>query len=224
MTSATRQLCITIVAFCALPLVAQEHGSHSSSSAAAPSASRTIRGGGSLSGSVRISGGAPSTGARGNGHHHSRFQNGYGSYSYGGYGYGYGTPIELPYDSEYDQMEGRGTFDQQQPQQAPDNRVGPTVFEYNGRASDVGNGPIEQRAAARESGEAAPQPQSTNTPTVLVFRDGHQQEVANYAIAGNKLIVLGDKTERIQLSDLDLSATAKANEDRGVDFKMPHQG
>lgn len=220
MMSGTRQFCVTILMLGTLPLFAQEHGSHNSSSAATPSASRAMHGG-SLSGRVRISSGAQSAGTRSNGHHHSHLQSGYGGF---GYGYGWGTPIQLPYDSEYDQIEGRGTFDQMQAEQAPDNRVGPTIFEYNGRAPGAANRPIEQRVDAAEPTEAGPQAQPSETPTVLVFRDGHQQEVENYAIAGNKLIVLGEKTERIQLSDLDLNATAKANEDRGVDFKMPHQG
>jgi hypothetical protein len=217
MTSGTRQFCIALLAIGTLPLLAQEHGSHSSSSAAAPSASRAMHGGGSLSGSVRISGGTANTGSRSVGHHRGHLQGGYGSY-------GWGAPLELPYDSEYGQMEGRGTFEQGQAEPAPDTRVGPTVFEYNGRASAAGNQPVEQSAATLEPQPAEGGSQSSTTPTVLVFRDGHQQEVENYAIAGNKLIVVGDKTERIQLSDLDLNATAKANEDRGVDFKMPHQG
>jgi hypothetical protein len=143
-----------------------------------------------------------------------------------GYTYGWGTPVELPYDSEYDQLEGRGTFDQGQQPEAPDNRVGPTIFEHNGQVSGAVADSRYAGPRNLDRGEtaSAPKHESSTEAAVLVFRDGHQQEVENYAIAGNKLIVLGEKTERIQLSDLDLNATAKANEDRGVDFKMPHQG
>jgi hypothetical protein len=63
--------------------------------------------------------------------------------------------------------------------------------------------------------------------TVLVFRDQHQQEVQNYAIVGQTLWNFAPQhTQRIPLSDLDLVATAKANDERGVDFRVPgtHEG
>ena len=73
-----------------------------------------------------------------------------------------------------------------------------------------------------------PQPrqeQRAETPapaTVLVFRDQHKQEVQNYAIVGTTLWVFGTpRTQKIPLSDLDLAATLKANDDRGVDFRVP---
>jgi hypothetical protein len=57
---------------------------------------------------------------------------------------------------------------------------------------------------------------------VLVFKDGHQLEVANYAIVGSTLYDLtGGRRQKIPLADLDLTATAKQNEDRGVDFRIP---
>ncbi len=60
-----------------------------------------------------------------------------------------------------------------------------------------------------------------NEPTVLVFRDGHQQEVTNYAIMGQTVYVLDDRTQKIPLANLDVSATVKANDDRGMEFKIP---
>ncbi len=58
--------------------------------------------------------------------------------------------------------------------------------------------------------------------TVLVFRDQHKQEVRNYAIVGQTLWNFApDHTQKIPLSDLDLPATTKANDERGVDFRLP---
>lgn len=66
-----------------------------------------------------------------------------------------------------------------------------------------------------ERTEAAP-------ATVLVFRDQHQQEVQNYAIVGQTLWNFAPQhTQKIALSDLDLPATAKANDERGVNFRVP---
>jgi hypothetical protein len=59
-------------------------------------------------------------------------------------------------------------------------------------------------------------------PTVLVFRDQRKKEVQNYAIVGQTLWNFAPQhTEKIPLSDLDLPATAKANDERGVDFRIP---
>ena len=59
-------------------------------------------------------------------------------------------------------------------------------------------------------------------PTVLVFRDGHSLEVRNYAIVGETLwSFIGQRTQKIPLSQLDLAATVKANDDRGVTFTVP---
>jgi hypothetical protein len=60
---------------------------------------------------------------------------------------------------------------------------------------------------------------------VLVFKDGHRSEVLNYAIVGDTLFDFGDgRTRKILLADLDLSATRKANDNRGVDFQVPAGG
>lgn len=62
---------------------------------------------------------------------------------------------------------------------------------------------------------AEPQP----PPTVLVYRDGHQVEVHNYAIVGKTIWVISDQTtQRVPLADLDLASTQRANAERGVDF------
>jgi hypothetical protein len=63
--------------------------------------------------------------------------------------------------------------------------------------------------------------------TVLVFRDQHKQDVLNYAIVGQTLWNFApEHTQKIPLSDLDLPATTKANDDRGVSFRLPgaHEG
>ncbi len=59
--------------------------------------------------------------------------------------------------------------------------------------------------------------------TALVFRDQHVEEVRNYAIAGGTLWVLNDHRagKKIPLAQLDLDATVKMNDDRGVDFQVP---
>lgn len=60
-------------------------------------------------------------------------------------------------------------------------------------------------------------------PTVLVWRNGQQEEVKQYTISGPFLY---DYTKpraarRVALDDLDLDATERANQRRGVQFLMP---
>ncbi len=58
--------------------------------------------------------------------------------------------------------------------------------------------------------------------TVLVFRDQHTKEIQNYAIVGQTLWNFAPQhTEKIPLSEVDVPATAKANDDRGITFKVP---
>jgi hypothetical protein len=73
------------------------------------------------------------------------------------------------------------------------------------------------RDSAMSEDPVIPQPS-----TVLVFRDGHQSDVLNYAIVGDTLFDFADgRTKKILLADLDLPATRKANYDKGVDFQIP---
>jgi hypothetical protein len=93
------------------------------------------------------------------------------------------------------------------------------------------NGATQQLAMAPPPGLARPSimapepdqdPVEAQPETVLVFKDGHQADVLNYAIVGDTLFDFAEgRTRKIQLADLDLKATQKANDDRGVDFTIP---
>jgi hypothetical protein len=57
---------------------------------------------------------------------------------------------------------------------------------------------------------------------VLVFKDGRQSQVLNYAIVGETLYDLSDgRAKKVALAELDVSATEKQNDERGVDFRVP---
>ncbi len=106
----------------------------------------------------------------------------------------------------------------------------PTIFENRPPAAAYAT-PAPARYGANEldsrerpqAEAAAPTSSPAQPPIVLVFRDGHQQEVANYAIVGQTLYDLGYfVAHRIPLSELNLKATMKANDDRGVEFSVPN--
>lgn len=84
----------------------------------------------------------------------------------------------------------------------------------------------ELRAASqRGPSEVRPEPVEAdrNQPqTVLVFKDGHRVEVENYAIVGGTLYDLSQgRSKKVALAELDLPATVKQNDERGVEFRVP---
>jgi len=64
-------------------------------------------------------------------------------------------------------------------------------------------------------------------PAVLVFRDGHQEEVERYVVQGNSLYTSADYwstgswTRRIPIAELDVPASLKLNAARGGNFSLP---
>jgi hypothetical protein len=87
-----------------------------------------------------------------------------------------------------------------------------------------------QSGAAHAKGTVAShaaQTQSELPPAVLVFRDGHREEVAKYTIVGTTISVMtdywktGSWTRKIAVAELNLAATLQANQERGAKFSLP---
>ena len=96
-----------------------------------------------------------------------------------------------------------------------------TEFVQSGVAPSSGT-PSETRRV----NEAISQPAAL-PPTVLVFRDGHQEEVKKYSIIGGVLYTgadywkTGSWTRKVSIATLDVPATLKANQAHGVNFSLP---
>jgi hypothetical protein len=64
-------------------------------------------------------------------------------------------------------------------------------------------------------------------PAVLVFRDGHQEEIGKYVIKDAAIYTAADYwstgswTRKVQIAALDIPATLKLNRDRGANFTLP---
>jgi hypothetical protein len=79
----------------------------------------------------------------------------------------------------------------------------------------------DQNADQRADGSTA-DPEPPQIPTLLIFKDGRKLELGNYAILGETLFDLTPgHARRVALGDLDLEATRKQNDDRGVTFQLP---
>lgn len=103
-----------------------------------------------------------------------------------------------------------------------------SLEEQRMRRQEEADGDQDIYARSDPAPRSAPN-EAVNVPalpdTVLVFRDQHKQEVKNYAIVGQTLWNFAPQhTQKIPLSDLDLPATTKANDDRGLTFRVPASG
>ncbi len=80
----------------------------------------------------------------------------------------------------------------------------------------------DQAARDMQAGQPSAVTESPSPTTVLVYRDGHQMEVHDYAIQGQTLWVFSNQAaQRVSLAALDLPATERVNAQRGVEFSAP---
>jgi hypothetical protein len=155
-------------------------------------------------------------------HHHQRGQ----FFPGGGAVY---VPYAYPVVGETDAADAQA--DQQGNQPEEDYRGGPTIFDRRGPgtpARSYADAYPQRPSRSQVEAESAPVAPPADTPvpdqpqTVLVFKDGHQLEVQNYAVIGDTLYDLTpDRHHKIPLAELDLTATSKQNDDRGIDFRLP---
>ena len=87
----------------------------------------------------------------------------------------------------------------------------------------VARSPFRGQPAVKDS----VQPPRELLPAVLVFRDGHREEVSDYTIMNGAMYskadywTSGSWTKKIQIADLDVPATMRINQERGVKFALP---
>ena len=159
--------------------------------------------------------------------------------SYGGYGayntYPYGwvnswelLPLDLG-DSDF-----YGDDDSAQPSQPaaaaqqppPDEYQGPPPGEYPGPPpeqdyrQDFAPPPPAYDTAAAPAAPIAPEPRLT-----LIFKDGHTEQIRNYVLTPESLIVLDEaasgREPQIPLSELNVPATEQAAQQAGLEFSPP---
>src|SRR5213593_3079775 len=137
-----------------------------------------------------------------------------------GYGYGYYSPYIWPAP-----IVGEPVYSQPAyvvPPQTPAVSQTEADLSYQvGRLSQEIEG-LRQQQAAQAQRPAQPAPPEPSIPVLLIFRDGHQLEIQNYAVIGQTLWVLDERNRtKLLLSDLNLSATEREKRSRGVRFSPP---
>jgi hypothetical protein len=134
---------------------------------------------------------------------------GYYGYPYYGYPFYYDDSGYYPSDNYVDYGAYAPDQGDQQQQQAEINRLEDEVDRLRQERSS----PARSQAASTAD---------LHSLTELVFRDKHTQEVQNYAIVGQTFWIFdSQQTKKVSLSELDVPATIKANDARGVDFQVP---
>ncbi len=152
---------------------------------------------------------------RGDGHNNNHSDH----RSDGGYivPYLYAVPYttDLSGDSGYTSQDGQD-YDEQE------YRGGPTIFDRRGSGAASYVPPVRNIQPPSAQSAVDPAPDEPQEPTVLVFKDGHTAQVGNYAIVGATLFDLSPgHHQKVALADLDLDATEKQNDERGVNFRLP---
>jgi hypothetical protein len=106
--------------------------------------------------------------------------------------------------------------------------VQPLMIELkNGRYVRVSSSPSNGEALQLSPPPAVAAPPRNQPAAVLIFRDGHSEEVHDYAIADGILYARGDYytdgywNKKIALSTLNVAETLEANATRNVKFILP---
>jgi outer membrane murein-binding lipoprotein Lpp len=155
-------------------------------------------------------------------HHHHHFFAGFSPWFYYGYPAYYGYPWTY---GDYSYLNGGDSY------QSYDSSYAQSSALAQQAEIDRLEGEVDRLRDQREARASADAPQAkkettaqASEPTVLVFRDQHKEEVKNYAIVGETVWVFSElRARKIPLANLDVEATTKVNDDRGVEFRVPEQ-
>ena len=168
-----------------------------------------------------------------NGHRRSGAPRGYflgdTAFLYDDYPFESATPE--PAQPQFGTMEAHAT-------EAPAPRTPPLLIELQGDhyvryggAAESSERPVPamRSVPARQNTGNTEDVANTKLPaTILIFRDGHREQVADYAIVGPIMYAhrageqaIGGGFNNIQISALDVSATKNANRENGVSFVLP---
>ena len=139
---------------------------------------------------------------------------------YGAPGYGWVSPyvVGYPDDSGYDDS---GVPPDQGSAYAPDGYAEPQEQDQGQYQQQAQLPPWQpEPLAAPLAPEAAP---ASEQAVTLVFKDGRPAEqIHNYLLTRTTLYVDDRHHRAIPTEELDLVATAKANQEAGIDFQLPN--
>ena len=204
---------------------------------------------GQMRGTVAVAPGSPGRGGLGlgfrgvRGGFHFGHRPGFNHRFYPAYFYPYGLFPDYGYDDPPQQAQPPVVVVQNTPPAQPAPTAEPLLIEWQGdhfvrmplsdyaSSHGQGTGPDyseknDHRLATENAKNPAPSSQEP-APATLVYRDGHQEQVTSYTIMGPVMYTRSDYwtsgswNKKIPLAELDVPATLKLNQERGVNFRMP---
>jgi hypothetical protein len=184
------------------------------------------------------------TGPRGHGNYHRSGYSGYPGYPYLYPGYYYSDSYSEPAPSE-EPPQRTVIIEKSQPrvETPPPPPPESLVLELQGnhwvRITGSGQTMVDSPAAPQGSTKGAStrtmaaqqnsamQPARELPPAVLVFRDGHKEEITRYTIIGGTIYTSSDYwnngswTRKVPIAELNVPATLELNRERGANFNLP---
>jgi len=159
------------------------------------------------------------------GHHGHRSS--YPAYGYYGAPYFYSDYYE-PHDLEYPPPEPSPEPPAPAAEVKTEPLPDPVLLELHGKqwVRVTNFGESSERALA-EAPTVPPTSSKAMPPAILVYRDGHTEEVSSYSIIGDSIYTKTDYwstgawTRTIHTADLNIPSTLKQNQERGVPFQLP---
>lgn len=138
-------------------------------------------------------------------------------------------PFGFGYGSEYpEEQQNENVSTEETPQGLT------ALYEDQRRELELERQIADQRAADARSNQATPATQAAASPKTpesspsmapaafLVLRDGRRLQVQSYLVTRNKIYTVGSGVPPVLLvSELDLPATMKANQEAGINFVLP---
>jgi hypothetical protein len=95
------------------------------------------------------------------------------------------------------------------------------------QVGEKGSAKAESMRTIAPQESAAVEPPRELPPAVLVFRDGHKEEVTRYTIVGGTIYTSADYwndgswTKKVPIAELNVPATLELNRERGANFSLP---
>jgi hypothetical protein len=139
---------------------------------------------------------------------------------YYGNGYGYGPsyaqqPYSQPVATDNGSSSGSGSDNDNAQLSADVQRLSDQVADL--RAEESSRALAERNSSGTSLSATEPA-----AATVFIFSDGRRVSAKSYAISGPTLWIFDERAaHKYQMSELDVSATEKANAANGVDFHVP---
>jgi hypothetical protein len=153
----------------------------------------------------------------------SRFRFRYPYYAYAPFGY-YSPFWWDWYSSSYDRSDNDDNYVAQRQTQQQFDQLYQQIQDLRDERDEREYGRAQSQPApvppAPTRSEATIQPDMS---VVLVYLDKRIEEIKNYAVANEKVVVFdNNRIRKIPLADIDLAATMKLNDERGVNFQIPN--